>query len=355
MEVDPPASDAELLRAYVREGSQSAFSALVARHIDWVYSVARRQVSDLADADDVTQSVFILLATKGRTFGENPLLTVWLFRAARLIAADARKRRARRRKHERLAAQHQADDIIMRTDDDPPRWERIAPILDEAIARLGTTDRTAVLMRYFQRKSHADVARQLGVTEGAAKMRVSRALEKLRDLLARRGVTTSATALSASLTTHALETAPASLAAAAAHPVAVAASSATTASLVKGAMLAMAWSKTKIAAAALALLLAIGTVLIVRQQLAISPAASTAAASPAVPRAGSEPRWRAAFDRAHALEPGQVLRRVRPPFIDERRDWVIKNEDYMTTEEIDERVEAGRLRSRWSGTRRRGE
>ena len=95
-----PREDAQLLREYVRAGSQEAFSRLVARHVYWVHSAARRQVHDPALADDVTQSVFILLATKARTFGDRPSLGGWLFRATRLIAADARKMQARRQRHE---------------------------------------------------------------------------------------------------------------------------------------------------------------------------------------------------------------------------------------------------------------
>ncbi|HEV2294006.1 MAG TPA: sigma-70 family RNA polymerase sigma factor [Tepidisphaeraceae bacterium] len=340
-DVTPSTSDADLIRTYARDHSQAAFAELVRRHVDWVYSAARRQVTDPADADDVTQSVFILLARKAGTFGEHPLLTVWLFRVTRLMAADARKLRARRRKHERLAAQHRTDLTTMPPDNDPSPWERLAPILDDAIARLGVKDRQAVLIRYFQRKSHADVARQLGISEGAAKMRVARAVDRLRDLLARRGVTTTSSALSASLTSHTVEAAPATLAAASAAPLATAAST-TTASLVKGAVFAMAWSKTKLAivAVALAALLTTGTVMTVRQHFAAPRAASTAVAAPAgvANHPKNDPEWRKAFDQAYALEPGQVLRRVPPPFIDQRLDWIIQDQAYIAREEI----EAGR-------------
>src|SRR5688572_5451114 len=160
MEPDLVTSDSDLLRAYARQGSEAAFAELVRRHVDWVYSSARRQVADPGLAEDVTQSVFMLLARKAATFGDAPMLTVWLFRATRLIAADARKMRSRRLKHERIAAEQRSermDDTAMPIDD-ANEWTRIAPILDEAIARLGTMDRQAVLLRFFRRKSHADVA-----------------------------------------------------------------------------------------------------------------------------------------------------------------------------------------------------
>ncbi|MDQ3441930.1 MAG: sigma-70 family RNA polymerase sigma factor [Planctomycetota bacterium] len=324
MEVDLVTSDADLLRAYARDGSQSAFAELVARHVDWVYSAARRQVTDPADADDVTQSVFILLATKARTFGDNPLLTIWLFRATRLIAADARKRRARRRKHELNASQQRT---AMDTTTEPPLWEHVAPILDEAIARLGTTDRRAILLRFMQRKRYADVARELRVTQGAAKMRVARALEKLRALLGSRGVTTNGAALSAFLTARAVDAAPAALAVASAQSVAAAVSSATTESLVKGAVFAMALSKTKVVAAAVALaaLLVTGTAVTLHHHFRAAPAVAAGWAPPApknvVLKDSSE--WRAAINEAYALTPNQIVRLVKPPFIAERRDFVL--------------------------------
>src|SRR5688500_2862968 len=109
--------DARLLRDYVSNASPHAFSQIVSRHVHWVYSSARRQVHDPGLAEDVTQSVFILLSTKARTFGHQPALGAWLFRATRFIAADARKMQARRRRHEEAAAR-QRQDMQMPTDRD---------------------------------------------------------------------------------------------------------------------------------------------------------------------------------------------------------------------------------------------
>jgi RNA polymerase sigma factor (sigma-70 family) len=333
MEPDLVTSDADLLHAYARRGLQASFAELVRRHVDWVYSSARRQVADPGLAEDVTQSVFILLAQKAATFGDAPMLTVWLFRATRLIAADARKMRSRRLKHERIAAEQRSermDDTAIPTDD-ANEWARIAPILDDAIARLGTIDRRAVLLRFFRRKSHADVAAALGVSEAAAKMRVSRAVERLRGLLARRGVkTASAATLATCLSGSAVQPAPAALAASSATACTVgtatasasgaASASPATASLVSGAITAMAWHKAKLVAA------------VVIAALATSGAAATLllkdadepklAAAVVVSPVADNQRWRPAFERAYALPDGRALRRIAPPFVAERQEYI---------------------------------
>ena len=93
-----------------------------------------------------------------------------------------------------------------------PDWERIRPVLDEALERLGPTDRDVLLLRFFEQRDFASVGKALGSNEDAARMRVKRALEKLHVLLKHRGVTMSVTALGTVLTTGAVTAAPAGLA-----------------------------------------------------------------------------------------------------------------------------------------------
>src|SRR5256886_17244608 len=71
-------------------------------------------------------------------------------------------------------------------------WEHIAPHLDAALGELAEPDRDALLLRYFERKSAREMARALGTTEEAAQKRVSRAVERLRDFLAKRSVSVGA-------------------------------------------------------------------------------------------------------------------------------------------------------------------
>jgi hypothetical protein len=92
-------------------------------------------------------------------------------------------------------------------------WAKIAPLLEETMARLREADRHAILLRYFEGRSFAEVAAILGASENAAKKRVARGLEKLRALLARRGVNSTTQALSHSMAIAAVQPGPDGLAA----------------------------------------------------------------------------------------------------------------------------------------------
>jgi len=201
---------AELLRRYAEEGSEPAFGELVARHINLVYSAALRLVGgDAHLAQDVVQTVFVALAHKAATLPRSVVLSGWLYRHTSFVAATAVRTERRRQARERQAAEMNA-----LNDTPEPRWETIAPFLDEAMQHLGAGDRDALLLRYFEHRDLRTVGTALGISEDAAQKRVTRALEKLRILLIRRGVTLSATTLAAFLASQAVVTAPAGLAAA---------------------------------------------------------------------------------------------------------------------------------------------
>lgn len=196
--------DNELLRAYWREGSEPAFSELVRRYVGLVFSTARRQVRDAALAEDVAQTVFCLLARKARSLSGTPTLAGWLYRATCFCATRAARREGRRRKWEQEAMATNPPGV--QTDE---MWERLAPVLDEALATLGDKDRLTILLRFFQRKPIREVGAALGVSEAAAKMRVARSVERLRQFFARRGVTCSASGLALLLAERSIEAAPA--------------------------------------------------------------------------------------------------------------------------------------------------
>jgi RNA polymerase sigma factor (sigma-70 family) len=206
----PMTEDAELLRRYVTEKSEEAFAELVRRHLDLVYSTALRQLAgDTHLAQDVAQGVFTALARKAASLTDRTTLTGWLYLGAHHAAAQAVRGAQRRRTREQEAyLMHEK----LSSSDAVTDWDRVRPVLDGALRELTDADREAVLLRYFERRPFADIGAALHVGDDAARMRVDRALEKLRALLARRGVTSTAAALSAALASEAMVAAPAGLA-----------------------------------------------------------------------------------------------------------------------------------------------
>ena len=209
----PAKSDAQLLRRYAEEKSEPAFGEIVHRHADLVYSAARRQVGSPDLAGEIAQSVFIDLARKARSLAgslrEDASLAGWLFRATRYAALNLMRQERRRHARERQVMQD-----LHSISESAPDWNSVAPLLDEAISALDEQERDALLLRYFKNQDFRAVGAALGVSDDTAQKRVARSLEKLRATLQRRGVTTSTTALSAALASHAVQAAPAGLAAA---------------------------------------------------------------------------------------------------------------------------------------------
>jgi RNA polymerase sigma factor (sigma-70 family) len=200
-------SDAELLQRYVQTDSADAFRAIVDRYVNLVYSVARRHVSSPALAEEVAQSVFIELSRQAARIKPGTPLIAWLHLVSRRRAINVVRDAARRRTHEQLAAELTPSAM---TPTEPP-WTAVAPLLDEAVESLNVADRTAILLRFFDNKSLREVGAALGTSEDTAQKRVSRALDRLRELLLRRGIAASAAGLAADLSAHAIESAPASL------------------------------------------------------------------------------------------------------------------------------------------------
>lgn len=194
-------SDLELLQEYAASGSQAAFATLVGRHVDVVYSAARRQVRAPELAEEVAQSVFTDLARRPHLKPGTPLVA-WLYLVTRRTAIDAVRRETRRRAQEASALE------IAAMKNDPSPWADVEPLLDEAMSTLDDADRGAVLLRFFENKSLREVGETLGSSENAAQKRVARALDQLRAFFVRRGVTVSAATLACDLSAHAAQAAP---------------------------------------------------------------------------------------------------------------------------------------------------
>lgn len=203
--------ESELLRRYVSERSDSAFAELVQRKAGLVYSAALRQVGgDTLLAQDVSQSVFIDLARKARDLTGREELTSWLYTSTRFAALNALRERQRRAHREQEA--HIMEELH-RPDVTAADWEKVRPLLDAAICDLPEQDRSAVLMRYFESQPFAAMGEKLGIGESSARMRAERALDKLRGLLAAKGITSTAAVLALVLTTKAVAAPPVGLAA----------------------------------------------------------------------------------------------------------------------------------------------
>lgn len=203
-------SDAQLLRDYAARGSEAAFRELVARHTDFIYSAALRQAGSPDLAGDITQGVFSDLARKARELAEKfpaeASLAGWLHRAARYAALNHLRDTRRRRENER-----QAMEQLLTNSEPAADWERIRPVLDEALDSLDDGDREALLLRYFQNRDFRAVGLALGVSGDTAQKRVSRAVERLREFFAQRGITVGASGLIVVISANAVQAAPAGL------------------------------------------------------------------------------------------------------------------------------------------------
>jgi RNA polymerase sigma factor (sigma-70 family) len=264
--------DMALVREYAARRSDQAFETLVARYVNLVFSTALRQTRDPHLAEDITQAVFIILAQKAGSLGARTILPAWLHRTAVFAAADALKSQRRRAQREQEA--HMQSEIQSAEPD--LEWHRISPQLDAALIQLGETDRQAVLLHFFQKKTYAEVGGALGLSEESARKHTSRALEKLRKILSRQGVHSTTTILAGAMTANSVQMAPALLAKSVAAVALMkgATASASTLTLVQGALKIMNWMKMK---TAIAIGIAAATTILVASVVATEYPASPAA------------------------------------------------------------------------------
>lgn len=198
--------DQQLLRNFVKDGSEAAFTELVTRHVNLVYSAALRRTGDEQLAKDVTQQVFTDLARKAHSLPGGVVLAGWLHRATRFAAAQMLRTERRRHAREQEAVAMNITESVP-----APDWTQIRPLLDAALDDLSDEDRDAVVLRFFEQRSLTEVGAALGSNEDAARKRVGRALDKLRALLMQRGLTTTTSALSAVIMANCVQAAPVGL------------------------------------------------------------------------------------------------------------------------------------------------
>jgi RNA polymerase sigma factor (sigma-70 family) len=237
--------DMTLLREYAECNSEEAFAALVSSHVNLVYSVALRQVRDPHLAEEITQAVFIILARKAKSLGPKTILPGWLCRTARNVSANAMTMQRRRQRREQEA--YMQSSLNEPAADET--WQQIAPLLDGALSGLGQKDHDALVLRFFENKSLGEVGLVIGASEDTARMRVNRALEKLRKIFSKRGIDSTTATIAETISANSVQAAPVGLA----KTISVvamakgAAASASTLTLIKGALKIMAWTKAKTA------------------------------------------------------------------------------------------------------------
>src|ERR1700722_9799030 len=201
--------DITLLWQYTETNSVEAFATLVTRHVNKVYSVAWRHTRNPHQAEEITQAVFVIFARKAKTLRQHAMLSGWLYQTARLTAVTFIRSEIRRTRREQEAyMQSTLNEYESET------WTQIAPLLDAAMAGLNETDRLAVVLRFFDGKSMGEVGEALGASEDAAKMRVNRAMGKLRQFFIKRGIASTTATLPGAISANSVLAAPAGLAAA---------------------------------------------------------------------------------------------------------------------------------------------
>ena len=244
------ATDMDLLRQYAGGNAESAFAALVSRHVNLVYSAALRKTGNPHAAEEITQAVFIILAQKAGRIPDRTILPGWLYQTARLTAANFFKREIRRARREQEAYMQSQTDLSRRSETEADEtWQQLAPLLEDAMGQLGDKDRAAVVLRFFGGKSFVEVGTAAGVSENAAKKRVTRALEKLRKFFLKRGIASTAETIAGAISANSVQAAPVALAKSVTAVAIVKGSiaAASTLTLVKGTMKTMTWLKIKFA------------------------------------------------------------------------------------------------------------
>ena len=198
--------DRELLRQFAEQNSQAAFTEVVKRHTDWVYAVCRRRLQDATLAEDATQAVFFALARKASSLTNQTTLSPWLFQAAKFSTDNLRRSAMRRARHELKAA-------AMMPTETSVEWTHMESEIEPLLDCLKSPDRQAILLKFYEQKSCAEIASLLGISEDAAQKRISRALDRVRAMCEKASLTVPTAGLGSLLSLHAVPPAPASLAA----------------------------------------------------------------------------------------------------------------------------------------------
>ena len=172
--------DHHLLNTYA-EGDEQAFEMLVEKYFRIVYTVAARQTGDPHMAEEIAQSVFLILSRKARGFSSKTPIPGWLFRTTRFVSWDAIRMRRRREQKERKFAMNVQEAVGTKAE--PSGME---VLLDEALRSLSPDEQAGIFARFFEGKNFPEIAQAFAITEHAARKRISRCLAKLQTFMQKR-------------------------------------------------------------------------------------------------------------------------------------------------------------------------
>ena len=182
-------SDAQLLHRFVRSRDEAAFELLVWRHGPMVLGVCRRLLGDCADADDAFQTTFLVLVRKAASVSRGEVLGGWLYQVAYRAALRVRATRARRTAREQDGVDRLIAPPLPDADD-----SEVRRVLDDEINRLPARQRVAFILCCLEGKTGTEAAQLIGCAPGTVSSRLTRARERLRRRLLRRGVAPAAIA-----------------------------------------------------------------------------------------------------------------------------------------------------------------
>lgn len=180
-------SDAALLERFVSRRDEAAFAALLARHAPMVFGVCRRVLGDSADAEDVFQAAFLILARKAAALRHPEALSSWLYGTARHLALKCRRDAARRRQREsecaRTTPSSSANDPLQELN-----ARELLDVVDEELMRLPETYRLPLILCGLEGHTQEEAAQMLGCTPGSLRGRLERGRARLHARLTRRGL-----------------------------------------------------------------------------------------------------------------------------------------------------------------------
>jgi RNA polymerase sigma factor (sigma-70 family) len=269
------ATDGQLLDRFVAHQDQTAFAALIQRHGPLVWGVCRRVLSQTQDAEDAFQATLLVLVRRAKSIRKRASVRSWLYGVAYRVAVRAKAAQRRRELRERQAPARAAPDSSQEA-----VWRDLRSVLDEEINRLPAEQQQPVILCYLEGKTNDEAAHLLGWPRGTVATRLARARQRLRDRLARRGLTLSGGLLptvappaapAAALADTTIKTA---LLVAAGRPVTVGIVSANIVALMEGVLQTMFLTKLKIVAAVVLAvgLLSGGAVVLTYPRLGAHPA-----------------------------------------------------------------------------------